>query len=188
MAWTSPTTTHSITLTLALLTLSSLLVHPFLLSTAIISHHHLWLFDGILFFTQLNSTCFSLADGQRRLTLDSGPVTDYGASVVHYMRHRQPRYRGSYAGEVERPSPSYIVDVRTNTSHEPAALILKLGTDATTIRPSHQSSRLRTIKASSLFPQQNQAPHQCGTMDARRTKVVNGQQQWRVYALERHRV
>ncbi|ESA43241.1 hypothetical protein GE21DRAFT_4310 [Neurospora crassa] len=84
MAWTSPTTIQSITLTLALLTLSSLLVHPFLLSTAIISHHHLWLF------------C---------------PVTDYGASVVHYMRHRQPRYRGSYAGEVERPSPSYIVDM-----------------------------------------------------------------------------
>lgn len=41
-----------------------------------------------------------------------GPVTDYGATVVHWMRHRQPRYKGSYTGEAERPSISYIVDVR----------------------------------------------------------------------------
>ncbi|KAJ4292287.1 pre-mRNA cleavage and polyadenylation factor (CPF) complex subunit [Collariella sp. IMI 366227] len=40
-----------------------------------------------------------------------GPVTDYGATIVHWMRHRQPRYRGSYAGETERPSNSYIVDM-----------------------------------------------------------------------------
>jgi hypothetical protein len=40
-----------------------------------------------------------------------GPVTDYGASVVHWMLNRQPRYRGSFKGEVERPSQSYIVDV-----------------------------------------------------------------------------
>ncbi len=40
-----------------------------------------------------------------------GPVTDYGATVVHWMRHRQPRNRGSFKGEAERPSASYIVDV-----------------------------------------------------------------------------
>ncbi|KAK0711045.1 WD40-repeat-containing domain protein [Lasiosphaeris hirsuta] len=39
------------------------------------------------------------------------PVTDYGATIVNWMRHRQPRYRGSYSGEVERPSASYIVDM-----------------------------------------------------------------------------
>ncbi|KAK3322269.1 WD40-repeat-containing domain protein [Apodospora peruviana] len=39
------------------------------------------------------------------------PVTDYGATVVNWMRHRQPRYKGSYAGESERPSVSYIVDM-----------------------------------------------------------------------------
>lgn len=39
------------------------------------------------------------------------PVTDYGATVVHWMRNWQPRYRGSYKGELERPSPSYIVDM-----------------------------------------------------------------------------
>lgn len=41
----------------------------------------------------------------------TGPVTDYGATIVHWMRHRLPRYRGSFRGEVERPSASYIVDV-----------------------------------------------------------------------------
>ncbi|KAH8909534.1 WD40 repeat-like protein [Coniochaeta sp. PMI_546] len=39
------------------------------------------------------------------------PVTDYGATVVHWMLHREPRYRGSFKGEVERPSQSYIVDM-----------------------------------------------------------------------------
>lgn len=41
----------------------------------------------------------------------AGPVTDYGATVTHWMRHRQPKYKGSYRGEFERPSPSYLVDV-----------------------------------------------------------------------------
>jgi hypothetical protein len=40
-----------------------------------------------------------------------GPVTDYSSTLVHWMRHRQPRYKGSYHGEAERPSPSYIIDV-----------------------------------------------------------------------------
>ncbi|KAL2144572.1 hypothetical protein VTI28DRAFT_8891 [Corynascus sepedonium] len=39
------------------------------------------------------------------------PVTDYGATIVHWMRHHQPRYKGSFAGEAERPSISYIVDM-----------------------------------------------------------------------------
>ncbi|KAK4138331.1 WD40 repeat-like protein [Trichocladium antarcticum] len=39
------------------------------------------------------------------------PVTDYGATIVHWMRHRQPRYKGAFIGETERPSPSYIVDM-----------------------------------------------------------------------------
>ncbi|KAK5664096.1 hypothetical protein OQA88_311 [Cercophora sp. LCS_1] len=39
------------------------------------------------------------------------PVTDYGATIVHWTRNRQPRYRGSYSGEAERPSASFIVDM-----------------------------------------------------------------------------
>ncbi|KAK3302002.1 WD40-repeat-containing domain protein [Chaetomium strumarium] len=39
------------------------------------------------------------------------PVTDYGATIVHWMRRRQPRYKGSFVGETERPSNSYIVDM-----------------------------------------------------------------------------
>lgn len=39
------------------------------------------------------------------------PVTDYGATVTHWMRQRLPKYKGSYRGELERPSPSYLVDM-----------------------------------------------------------------------------
>ncbi|ROV99158.1 hypothetical protein VMCG_06657 [Cytospora schulzeri] len=39
------------------------------------------------------------------------PVTDYGATVNHWMRHRLPKYKGSYQGELERPSPSYLIDM-----------------------------------------------------------------------------
>jgi len=41
----------------------------------------------------------------------SGPVTDYGSSMVQWMRHRQPRYKGGARVELERPSVSYIIDV-----------------------------------------------------------------------------
>lgn len=40
-----------------------------------------------------------------------GPVTDYGATVTHWLHNRVPNYRGGYTGEAERPSPSYIVNV-----------------------------------------------------------------------------
>lgn len=40
-----------------------------------------------------------------------GSITDYGSTMVHWMRNRQPRYKGAYQGEAERPSASYIVDV-----------------------------------------------------------------------------
>ncbi|SZF04409.1 unnamed protein product [Blumeria hordei] len=39
------------------------------------------------------------------------PVTDYASTLIHWMRNRQPRYKGGYSGEVERPSPSYIIDI-----------------------------------------------------------------------------
>lgn len=40
-----------------------------------------------------------------------GPVTDYGSSMVQWMRHRRPRYKGGAAVELERPSVSYVIDV-----------------------------------------------------------------------------
>ena len=40
-----------------------------------------------------------------------GPVTDFSATVIHWMRKREPLYKGGYTGEAERPSASYIVDV-----------------------------------------------------------------------------
>ncbi|EEH37108.2 polyadenylation factor subunit 2 [Paracoccidioides lutzii Pb01] len=39
------------------------------------------------------------------------PVTDYGSSMVQWMRVRQPRYKGSHKLERERPSASYTVDM-----------------------------------------------------------------------------
>ncbi|TAQ90913.1 hypothetical protein B7494_g762 [Chlorociboria aeruginascens] len=39
------------------------------------------------------------------------PVTDYGSTMVHWMRNRQPKYKGTLQGEMERPSPSYIIDM-----------------------------------------------------------------------------
>ena len=42
---------------------------------------------------------------------ETGPVTDYTSSMVHWMRHRQPRYKGGGRMEMERPSLSYTVDV-----------------------------------------------------------------------------
>lgn len=40
-----------------------------------------------------------------------GPVTDYSATMIHWMgRYRTPKHR-PLRGERERPSPSYIVDV-----------------------------------------------------------------------------
>ncbi|KAI5864498.1 WD40 repeat-like protein [Durotheca rogersii] len=39
------------------------------------------------------------------------PVTDYGSTLAHWMRNRQPRFRAAFRGEVERPSASYIVDM-----------------------------------------------------------------------------
>ncbi|OCK76530.1 WD40 repeat-like protein [Lepidopterella palustris CBS 459.81] len=40
-----------------------------------------------------------------------GPVTDYGSTMVQWMRNRRPRYKGASPQEMERPSASYIVDM-----------------------------------------------------------------------------
>lgn len=45
------------------------------------------------------------------ISLIIGLVTDYGSSMVQWMRTRRPRYKGGHRMEVERPSASYAVDV-----------------------------------------------------------------------------
>jgi hypothetical protein len=45
------------------------------------------------------------------LLTPTGLVTDYGSSMVQWMRTRQPRYKGSHRLETERPSASFAVDV-----------------------------------------------------------------------------
>ncbi|KAI2462848.1 WD40 repeat-like protein [Annulohypoxylon bovei var. microspora] len=39
------------------------------------------------------------------------PVTDYGSTLAHWMRNREPRFKGGFMGEAERPSASYIVNM-----------------------------------------------------------------------------
>ncbi|KAI0887311.1 WD40 repeat-like protein [Annulohypoxylon maeteangense] len=39
------------------------------------------------------------------------PVTDYGSTLAHWMRNREPRFKGTFKGEAERPSASYIIDM-----------------------------------------------------------------------------
>jgi len=51
-------------------------------------------------------------------------VTDYGSSLVQWMRTRKPRYKGGHGMEVERPSASYVVDVcGSHPTHEDLGLL-----------------------------------------------------------------
>ncbi|OAL48446.1 WD40 repeat-like protein [Pyrenochaeta sp. DS3sAY3a] len=48
-------------------------------------------------------------------------VTDYGATTVQWMRNRRPRYKHLAMPEVERPSPSYIVDMEPPAARRASA-------------------------------------------------------------------
>lgn len=63
------------------------------------------------------------AFGSLHTEILKGSITDYGSSMVQWMRSRQPRYKAASKVEFERPSPSYIVDVR---DLEPHALSLQI--------------------------------------------------------------
>ncbi|KAL3477359.1 WD40-repeat-containing domain protein [Aspergillus californicus] len=60
-------------------------------------------------------------------------VTDYGSSMTQWMRNRQPRYKGGFRMELERPSASYTVDMLPPLAriHSPA--------DSIPVRHLHQS-------------------------------------------------
>ncbi|KAL8740146.1 MAG: hypothetical protein Q9190_007118, partial [Brigantiaea leucoxantha] len=62
--------------------------------------------------------------GYRRQT-GRRTTTDYGSSMVQWMRHRQQRYKGATPMELERPSASYIVDMLPPPAktHNPADAI-----------------------------------------------------------------
>ncbi|RTE76170.1 Polyadenylation factor subunit 2 [Fusarium euwallaceae] len=66
------------------------------------------------------------------------PVTDYGATITHWQHDRVPNYRGGYAGEAERPSASYIVNMLP-----PAARVTRA---ADSIPIKHLHSSLNKIK------------------------------------------
>ncbi|KAJ5605995.1 hypothetical protein N7510_008776 [Penicillium lagena] len=81
------------------------------------------------------------AGGRFTKNYDSGPVgprrprlvTDYGSSMVQWMRTRRPRYRGGHRMETERPSASFTVDMLPPMArvHSPA--------DSIPVRHLHQS-------------------------------------------------
>ncbi|KAJ5888732.1 hypothetical protein N7495_008773 [Penicillium taxi] len=60
-------------------------------------------------------------------------VTDYGSSMVQWMRNRRPQYRGGNRMEVERPSPSFAVDVM------PPMARINSPADSIPVRQLHQS-------------------------------------------------
>ncbi|KAI1331248.1 WD40 repeat-like protein [Xylariaceae sp. FL0255] len=66
------------------------------------------------------------------------PVTDYGSTMVRWMRDRQPRYKASYQGPSTRPSASFIVDMLP-----PLARVTR---PADTIPTKHLHSSLNKIK------------------------------------------
>ncbi|SLM39382.1 polyadenylation factor subunit 2 [Lasallia pustulata] len=77
-------------------------------------------------------------DGGYRRSMGRRPITDYGSSMVQWMRNRRPRHKGGMLLEMERPSPSYIVDMLP-----PAA---KPQSAADTIPSKHLHSSLNKIK------------------------------------------
>ena len=60
-------------------------------------------------------------------------VTDYGSSLVQWMRQRKPRWKGSATYEWERPSISYVIDML------PPAARLDSPADAIPVRHLHSS-------------------------------------------------
>ncbi|KAL9601990.1 MAG: hypothetical protein Q9179_002682 [Wetmoreana sp. 5 TL-2023] len=64
-------------------------------------------------------------EGSYRRQTGKRAVTDYGSSMVQWMRNRQPRYKGASKVEMERPSPSYISDMLPPIAkpHSPADAI-----------------------------------------------------------------
>lgn len=60
----------------------------------------------------MSTLCVTFKPNQWKLTASTeGPVTDYGAGIVHWMRHREPRQDSSSVAEAERQSISYVADV-----------------------------------------------------------------------------
>lgn len=55
-------------------------------------------------------------DGGFRRQVGKRAVTDYGSSMVQWMRNRQPRYKADTKIEFERPSASYVVDMLPPTA------------------------------------------------------------------------
>ncbi len=71
-----------------------------------------------------------------------GPVTDYTSSMVQWMRHRQPRYKGGARIDIERPSASYIVDVCDPCGHRYRTRLLMVDRCGRCYRP-RQSPLMR---------------------------------------------
>ena len=79
-----------------------------------------------------------------------GPVTDYGSTTVQWMRNRRPRYKGNSLLEMERPSPSYIVDVCTFRALHPCYPTKAL-LDAPALRKIHKCGRNHPSQSPTLL-------------------------------------
>jgi hypothetical protein len=79
-----------------------------------------YVYDDALLISTLSEGIPPDATAATDFNVLTGLVTDYGSSMVQWMRTRRPRYRGEHRMEMERPSASFTVDV--SVSREKCAL------------------------------------------------------------------
>ena len=116
-----------------------------------------------------------------------GAITDYGPSMVQWMRNRQPRYKGGARIEMERPSPSYIIDVCCIKRFLLASLSGSNQQRSTGAPPSCQSPTCRrrnTFETPTFITQQDKTSSERCQMDPRRSAVVDWVKQRRVHTVE----
>lgn len=108
--------------------------------------------------------------------------------MVQWMRNREPRYKGTSKIEMERPSQSYIADVRSLSHYSATSSADQDVLDAPADRETAQACRCHSSKTSPFFPEQGPSCGQCRQVDARRSKASHRFIQRRVHALERYGV
>lgn len=117
-------------------------------------------------------------------------MTDYGSSMVQWIRTRKPRYKGGHQIEVERPSASYVVDVsatdaRAHSDTSPQLTRAEFPLlDAPTSCPSSFSSGHYPGAAFTSVNRKIEETDHCRTMDTGRKAPADGRPYGRVHALE----
>lgn len=117
-------------------------------------------------------------------------MTDYGSSMVQWIRTRKPRYKGGHQIEVERPSASYVVDVSATDFRAHSDTTLRLTRaefsllDAPPSCTSPFSGGYYTSAAFTSVDWKIEETDHCRTMDTGRKTPANGRPHGRIHAME----